>query len=265
MKISIVTVNLNNAVTLEKTIKSVINQKFTDFEYLIVDGGSTDESVDIIKRYTQKISYWVSEKDTGIYNAMNKAIEIANGDYCIFLNSGDVFYDELVLKNIQAFLTADFVCGDACLIYSESESTSLWKAPVNVDELYFVQRLSVCHQSLFIKTSLLKKRHYDESLKIVADYEQLFFEIIVNHRIYRKADMIVCYYGCDGISSDDKRSDAEKLVVIKNFQDKNYIEKDELQVLVNNLKIGTRKYKLVLAFVKYIVNVTSYYHKLIKR
>jgi len=84
MKLSIITVNLNNAAGLQKTIESVITQTFTDYEYIIIDGGSTDGSVDVIKQHADKITYWVSEPDKGIYNAMNKGILQAKGEYCLF-------------------------------------------------------------------------------------------------------------------------------------------------------------------------------------
>ncbi len=89
MKLSIITINKNNAYGLRKTIQSVINQTYSNIEYIIIDGASTDGSIDVIKKFEDKIDWWASEPDTGIYNAMNKGIKIATGDYCQFLNSGD--------------------------------------------------------------------------------------------------------------------------------------------------------------------------------
>ena len=89
MKLSVITINFNNRDGLRKTIESVVNQTYNDFEYIIIDGGSTDGSVDVIKEYADRIDYWVSEPDKGIYNAMNKGIDVAKGEYCIFMNSGD--------------------------------------------------------------------------------------------------------------------------------------------------------------------------------
>jgi len=109
-KLSIITVNLNNAEGLRKTIESVVTQTFTDFEYIIIDGGSTDGSVEIIKLYADKITYWVSEPDKGIYNGMNKGIMVAKGEYCQFLNSGDWLVNENVLKEV--FADVDIVYGD---------------------------------------------------------------------------------------------------------------------------------------------------------
>ncbi len=92
MKLSIITVNLNNKDGLQKTIDSVISQTFKDFEWIVIDGGSTDGSKELIEKYSDYISYWVSEPDKGIYNAMNKGIKVAKGDYLEFLNSGDIFF-----------------------------------------------------------------------------------------------------------------------------------------------------------------------------
>ena len=107
MKLSIITVNLNNAVGLKKTICSVINQTFLDIEYIIIDGGSLDGSLEIIKEYEKKITYWVSEPDSGIYNAMNKGIMHANGEYLQFLNSGDWLVNDSI---IEKFLKETTYC-----------------------------------------------------------------------------------------------------------------------------------------------------------
>ena len=88
MKLSVITINYNNRDGLHKTIASVVNQSWREFEYIVIDGGSTDGSVDVIKSFADRIDYWVSEPDKGIYNAMNKGIDVAQGEYCIFINSG---------------------------------------------------------------------------------------------------------------------------------------------------------------------------------
>lgn len=103
MKVSIITVNFNNAVGLERTIESVVRQPKELYEYIIIDGGSTDGSVEIIKKYEQYVTYWTSEKDNGIYDAMNKGIKEASGDFCNFLNSGDCYHDARVLSNLNSF------------------------------------------------------------------------------------------------------------------------------------------------------------------
>ena len=112
MKYSIITVNYNNKDGLKKTIESVIHQSYRDFEYIIIDGGSTDGSAELLKEYSDKITYWVSEPDKGIYNGMNKGIAKATGDYLNFMNSGDCFYADDVLQHVADYnYNADFIVG----------------------------------------------------------------------------------------------------------------------------------------------------------
>ncbi|WP_455613277.1 glycosyltransferase family 2 protein [Bacteroides congonensis] len=255
MQVSIITINYNNGAMLESTVKSVIDNKRNldgEAEYIVIDGGSTDNSVPVIQEYAGYIDYWVSEKDKGVYNAMNKGVSIAKGSYCLFLNSGDTFYEKDTLRKVLHSLDTDFVCGNACLKYADGVAE--WKAPQIVDMQFFLRRFSVCHQSLFIRTSLLKARPYNESLAIVGDYEQLFYEMVVNHRSYKRVELTICYYGCDGISSCHEKSDAEKRYVLNEFRHRGYIEPDELCDIVNRLKAGTRKYRLLLFLAKCIVN-----------
>ena len=108
MKLSIITINYNNCKGLENTIKSVINQKFNDFEFLIIDGNSSDGSIQLIKEYSSHINYYISENDNGIYHAMNKGIKQAKGDYIHLLNSGDIYYNENTLSNV-IFKDYDFL------------------------------------------------------------------------------------------------------------------------------------------------------------
>ena len=100
-KYTIITINYNNGKGLRSTIESVINQTFDDVEYIIVDGGSTDNSVDIIKDFSERINFWVSERDGGVYSAMNKGLHHAHGEYVNFMNSGDTFYSPHVLEEID--------------------------------------------------------------------------------------------------------------------------------------------------------------------
>ena len=100
MKFSIITINYNNKDGLEMTINSVLGQSFQGFEYIIIDGGSTDGSIDIIKKYESRIDYWVSEPDNGVYNAMNKGIRKATGDYINFMNSGDAYHSSSALGTV---------------------------------------------------------------------------------------------------------------------------------------------------------------------
>ena len=108
MKISVITVSYNAVDVIERTIQSVARQRYDDYEYIIVDGNSNDGTVDVIKRNTDNITKWMSEPDCGIYNAMNKAVRMACGEYCIFMNAGDMFATPLAMKAASLFLDDDF-------------------------------------------------------------------------------------------------------------------------------------------------------------
>ena len=125
-KLSIITINLNNAAGLRKTIESVVNQTFTDYEYLIIDGGSTDGSVEVIKEFADKITYWVSEPDKGIYNAMNKGILKARGEYLQFLNSGDWLVDNEVLFRVFSLNHFEDILYGLEPYYRDHTLHSLW-------------------------------------------------------------------------------------------------------------------------------------------
>lgn len=168
MKFSVITVNYNNKEGLEKTILSVISQKYKDYEYIIVDGGSTDGSREVIEQYKEHFSWWCSEKDSGVYNAMNKGIIHANGDYLIFMNSGDVFYDEYVLANVSNLnMDADIISGQVVRM----DNGKLIREYTGNDLLMQLYQDTINHQGSFIKRSLFDHSKYDESLKVVSDWK----------------------------------------------------------------------------------------------
>lgn len=249
--VSIITVNLNNKDGLLKTIHSIAVQTSRDLEYIIVDGGSVDGSVDVIRQYRDLVSCWISEPDRGIYSGMNKGIARATGDYCLFLNSGDTFFQDDVLERVIPLLKADFVCGDAFLV----DSNRVWYAPEMVDDMFWLQRFSLCHQSTFIKTSLLKNRPYDESLRIVGDYEQMAFEFLANHSSYQRIESVICNYSCDGISANHRRSDDEKIRVLDRFRLMGIVEDDELLCIVKRLKPETKHYRLALRLLRLVEKI----------
>ena len=146
MKLSIITVNLNNKDGLQKTIDSVISQTFKDFEWIVIDGGSTDGSKELIEKYSDYISYWVSEPDKGVYNAMNKGIQVAKGEYLNFMNSGDSFICETTLQDVfSKNMTADINAGPVVL----SNGTRLYQYKENLVKLIICG--NICHQSTFFK------------------------------------------------------------------------------------------------------------------
>lgn len=209
MKISVVTINLNNKEGLKKTIESVINQtRFDLIEYIIIDGGSTDGSVDVINEYSDKISKWVSEKDNGIFNAMNKGIDYITGDYALFLNSGDYFSSLQVIEQIIDKLDKDIVYGDEYKV--KGTAINLSKYPDTLTE-HFFKTTALPHQSTFIKTELLKKNKYNEEYKLLGDW-LWFRDRVMEDKISYKhiTDRISCY-GLDGISTTQRNvHDTEK-------------------------------------------------------
>ena len=196
MKLSIITINYNNSDGLRKTIESVVNQTYRDYEYIIIDGGSTDESVEVIKEHADKIDYWVSEKDKGIYNAMNKGVQVAHGKYCQFLNSGDVLLNNHVLEDVfhQGF-SSDIVCG-----HIVTNGKRGMTAPQDVTMNYFL-RGSLPHPSSFIKKDLFDVHAYDERFKIAGDWEFFVYHLIERNASYQAIDIEVADFDTTGISS----------------------------------------------------------------
>lgn len=194
-KINIVTINLNNKSGLEKTINSVINQTFFDkINYIIIDGGSSDGSIDIIDRYKNYLSYYVSEKDNGIFNAMNKGVSFCNGEYVQFLNSGDNLHDNEVIENIYNELTEDVVYGNM-LVEPFKEKKLITKYDFFGD--WFMP-----HPSTFTKVDLLKKKKLSEDYKIISDWIYYYEYICLNKLPYKHIDLIVTDFYGGGVSSN---------------------------------------------------------------
>lgn len=201
MKISIITVNFNDASGLAGTICSVIDQKNADYEHIVIDGGSTDGSVEIINQYADKIDYWVSEKDRGIYHAMNKGVAEAHGDYCLFLNSGDCFYNDSVLNKIQDLVyNEDIIVGK---VVSKDGQSPLFLPPSKEISLYYLYSGTVPHQGTFIKTDLLRRMPYDENLKIVSDWKFFLEAIILNNCSIRYIDEYISKFDTTGVSTSN--------------------------------------------------------------
>ncbi len=197
MKYTIITINYNNFNGLKRTIENVLCQTFYDYEYIIIDGGSTDNSVDIIKQYADHITYWVSEKDKGIYHAMNKGVAKAKGEFCIFMNSGDCFHSPNVLSSIDEY-QEDIICGK--VLKGSSTSPSGHNKPTIT--LVDLMRGSLPHQAMFIKRELLVKHPYDEKYKILSDWKFCIETIIYDNCSFRNIDLIVADYDTSGISTN---------------------------------------------------------------
>lgn len=204
MKLSIITINRNDAPGLEKTIRSVVSQSFNDYEYIVIDGASTDSSLDIIKKNESHIQYWVSEPDTGIYNAMNKGIRKSTGDYLYFLNSGDILASDEVLSDIfSGGLSENFVCGN--IIWDRKDSLTEDKSYKGRDwafSLYDLYAGFLSHQAFFIHKDMFDKYGlYDERLRIMSDWKLFFIAIGIHRERAQYVDVTLSIYNTDGLSS----------------------------------------------------------------
>ena len=202
MKISIITVNLNNKAGLEKTIKSISDQTLKDYELIVIDGGSTDGSLDIIHRCEKNISHWISEKDYGIYHAMNKGILFARGEYCFFLNSGDYIVNNTLFEDLSNLdLHSDIISGNVLKIRRNGKYRTI--IPHDKPTLHKLCIHSLPHQATLIKRILFNEIGiYNESYRIVSDFDFFLRAIVVSGKTYQKVDINFSYFNLNGISSN---------------------------------------------------------------
>jgi len=198
-RVSIVTVTYNAEAYLEKTIQSIIMQSYPDIEYIVIDGGSTDGTVGIIKKYQKEIAHWVSESDNGIYDAMNKGIAQASGEWINFMNAGDGFIEtktvEMVLDKIPK--ETELVYGNTRFVNESGEELYIQKGKNVKDFLW--KGIGFNHNSLFSKTALMKEHPFNTFYKIVADSEFLIWAQRQKKSFYY-LDKLINYFMTGGIS-----------------------------------------------------------------
>lgn len=195
MKITIITVVLNNALEIEKTIQSVLNQKDVDIEYIVIDGGSNDGTVELIKKYEKYLVFWVSEKDSGISEAFNKGILKATGDYIGFLNSGDWYEPNILNSTIYINEEFDVIYGDV-QYYKGLDKDYIFKA----NHLYLNKFMSINHPSTFVKTKVIKGlKGFNCKYKFAMDYD-LFLRLYLNGSSFKYIDKIISNMTLDGLS-----------------------------------------------------------------
>lgn len=184
---TIVTVSYNAEKGIERTIRSVAAQRFEPVEYIVIDGGSTDATLDIIKRHETDIDLWISEKDRGIYDGMNKGIMRATGRYLLFLNADDRLVDDEVLLRVAQSLEGE---DDPDVIYGrwlfETEHGLYPGAPLDIAQL--PRRWCLCHQATWVKTDVLKQHLFDPAYRYVGDFEQISSLYIAGYR-FRYVDV----------------------------------------------------------------------------
>lgn len=196
-KLTIITINKNNRIGLGKTLDSISEQSWSDYELIVVDGGSEDGSIDIISKYRDKIAISVTESDGGIYDAQNKGVRLASGEYCIFMNAGDVFYNNSVLEKVFSIprvadvLYGDFVHGSRQINY-----------PPKMTFLFFY-KTGFCSQAVFVKTVHHKKNPFDTRYRIMADRE-FFYKMFMCDASFEYVNAVVCIYDASGISNSEE-------------------------------------------------------------
>lgn len=200
-KVTVVTVCYNCREDLQKTLISVISQKYTNIEYIIIDGGSTDGSLEIIKAHQSNITKWISEPDNGIYDAMNKGIELATGEWILFMNAGDVFHDDSVLDKIFNRSFSD----NTAIIYGDVEldfgnGRKLERKLNNFTQETVISDL--CHQGLLTRTSVLKDIKYDTNYWICADLDSFVKINAMGKDFVYVPILIATFEVTDGISSN---------------------------------------------------------------
>lgn len=214
MRLSIITINYNNCEGLKKTIDSVVAQTFNDFEWIVIDGGSTDGSRELLEQYADHFAYWVSEPDKGIYNAMNKGIKVARGEYLQFLNSGDWLCDETALERFFSHVfDADVVYGD---YYFSGMGDGLVECrQPQVFTFRVLLDSALGHNACFFKSLLFKEEAYDEDLKVVSDWKFCLVQAMTNKRFSHVDEFVSCF-DVTGISSVNKElTQSERNKVLK--------------------------------------------------
>lgn len=228
MKLSIITVNYNDSKGLEHTINSVISQSFNDYEFIVIDGGSTDDSVDVIRRYEQYIDYWVSEPDGGIYSGMNKGLRQAKGEYVNFMNGGDCYHSSDVLENIFSLdIDADIITGN----HAENGLRNVGQSGVTMLDLY---KWAIDHQASFIRRNLALRHPYDEKYRIVSDWKFFIEALILDNCSFFYTDTIVVDVDMEGISNTNFELDKkEREQVLKELFPERVLKDYQLLASIN--------------------------------
>lgn len=201
MRLSIITINYNNCEGLARTIESVKGQTFDDYEWIVIDGGSTDGSRDLIGDNREHFAFWCSEADKGIYDAINKGIAHAQGQYISCMNSGDTYFSNDTLSLVFACpLTADIVYGDWYNVYPDRRVFCRMPFPLDFSIFYYH---NICHQAMFVRTSALQEKGFDLSYGVCADYAR-WMEMLFAGATFQRVDTTVCCYDMTGISNQTK-------------------------------------------------------------
>lgn len=203
-KVSIITVVYNAVATIEQTILSVVKQDYSNIEYIIVDGGSTDGTLDIVKKYEKKIALWLSEPDHGIYDAMNKGLTHATGDYIYYLGADDCLLAPTSISQVVSFLQdnpeVDVLCASVMMVDTVYRIEKVYSS--DFSEADVLSGYNTPHQGMFVRREILQKHRFDTSYHIAADYKNFLKFYLDPDIALQKTDLIVAYYANDGISGN---------------------------------------------------------------
>jgi glycosyltransferase involved in cell wall biosynthesis len=197
-KVTVITIVLNAVDVIERTLESVVRQDYPRLEYIVVDGGSSDGTLEVIRRYAYGITRLVSEKDGGVYEAMNKGAALATGEWILFMNGGDVFVEKDVITRTFSsckFYECGVIYGDG--IFSHEGYRIVECAP---DQVTLRDGNGFSHQSTFVRATLQKEYGFDVNERIAADYD-LFLRLYKDHRVFRHVDVVVSEFFTGGLSS----------------------------------------------------------------
>lgn len=263
MKLTIITVCLNDKEGLTRTINSVINQTNKEFQFIVIDGGSSDGSIEVLKQYDNHISYWISEPDKGVYNAMNKGVSMAKGEYCLFLNANDELFDQdVIAKFLNEDPNEDILSGSEARSNEYNRIEYIIHAPKEIDLLFFA-RFSLTHQSTFIRTDRLKEMPFDESYKIQSDFIFFFKSFFEKQASYKKLNFLISNFKLGGISTTQyqlmhKEREHYFLSFLSPLAVDNLMFYSFYQDLLSNIKHKTGKGKVIL----FIWSIISYINRI---
>ena len=248
-KLTIITINYNNLEGLKKTVESVVNQTWQEFEYVIIDGGSTDGSAEYIESQKEHIDYWVSEPDKGIYNAMNKGILKATGEYLLFLNSGDHLYSHTVLEeNYTRIENYDLIYFNLQMASEKIVKVFSLPESLRFSDLFFQ---TLPHPATFIKKELfITVGLYDENLKIVSDWKFFILALFKHKCSCKKIDIIVATFYLGGLSSQIDYSE-ERSQVMEEYFKEHIMDCEELNV--NRKLLNTNRFKMLSEIEKTVI------------
>ncbi|QGY44447.1 glycosyltransferase [Maribellus comscasis] len=218
-KISIITIVFNDVKHIEGTILSVLEQTNDNIEYIIIDGSSSDGTLDVIKKYADKLSYWISEKDDGIYDAMNKGLRAATGDFIWFLNSGDQIHEKTAVdKFIQKIdEETDVIYGETVLIDEDGNILGMRrkKAPENLTWKSFFTGMMVCHQSVLVRRSVAPE--YNEKYRFSADFEWVLVSLKKARKVVNSHQILSRYLEEGATTQNHKASLKERFEIMKRY------------------------------------------------